>query len=198
MQEENFIDWTRPPKRGKISIFEWRHVKLASVSSPASAVCTYLSSVIVFNSRARDIEMVTTNAADFLGVPKSEINSLEYEGGGSNDDDRSQSPTSNFDYGSATSAKQPSEDDYAALDELLLEKHNESQESKLRRTVGVPVTSLVTQQTAQGHSLDIFFQAMCATVKTFPNADMAEIKLKISHIVGTKEIEIMNRVQNWI
>lgn len=135
--------------------------------------------------------MVTTNDTDFTQNPKSEINSLEYEVDGESFDEESQSAI-NEDYDS-TSVRRSSKDEYEVLNELLYEKQVKSEETAVRPKPAVPVTPFVTQQTPQGHSLDIFFRAMCATVKTFPNADIAEIKLKISQIVGTKEIEIMNR-----
>lgn len=135
---------------------------------------------------SRSIEVVTTNDAEFAEVPKTEINSLEYEGGAGNEYE-SQSVSND-----STSAKQQSEDEYA-VDELLFENQEEPEEFCSRSKASIPATPFVTKQTAQGHSSDIFFRAMCATVKTFPDADIAEIKLKISQIVGTKEIEILNR-----
>lgn len=120
--------------------------------------------------------------------------SLEYEVDGDSFDEESQSAT-NENYGS-TSVRRSSKDEYKTLGELLYEKNEESEETAVRPKPAVPATPFVTQQTPQGHSLDIFFRAMCATVKTFPNADIAGIKLQISQVVGTKEIEIMNRAHN--
>lgn len=127
---------------------------------------------------------------DFEENLKLEIDSLDFEGDENSIDDESQS-ASNRDYVS-TSVKQPSDEEFATIDESTYENVNKSEVMRCRPAVSA--TPFVTQHTVQGHSLDIFFRAMCATVKTFPNTDIAEIKLKISQIVGTKEIEIMNRV----
>lgn len=129
---------------------------------------------------------MTTNDAKFTEVSKTEINSLEYEGGASNEYE-SQSVSND-----SISANQPSGDEYA-VEELLFEKQVGPEEFSSQPNSSISATPFVTKQTAQGHSLDIFFRAMCATVKTFPKADIAEIKLKISQVVGTKEIEILNR-----
>lgn len=134
---------------------------------------------------------MTTNEEDFTANPKLEINSLDFEEDENSINDESQS-ASNPDNVSI-SMKQPSDEEFAAIDEFLYEKDDKAEENVMRQRPVLSATPFVTQPTVQGHSLDIFFRAMCATVKTFPNTDIAEIKLKISQIVGTKEIEIMNR-----
>lgn len=137
---------------------------------------------------------MTTNDEDFTANPKLEINSLDFEGDENSTDDESQS-ASNPDNVSI-SVKQPSDEESADIDGYLYEKEDKAEENVIRQRPALSATPFVTRHTVQGHSLDIFFRAMCATVKTFPNTDIAEIKLKISQIVGTKEIEIMNRTSS--
>lgn len=96
---------------------------------------------------------------------------------------------------SSTSVRQPSGNESDIFDEKLIEKQKTSDENVKPALLATP---FAIQQTPQGYSLDIFFRAMCATVKTFPSPDIAEIKLKISQIVGTKEIEIINRGARWM
>lgn len=138
--------------------------------------------------------MVMTHTDDQSEAPhKTEIDSLHSQDGYSGDDASNSPP----DFGTV-SANQPIENEFVIIDGAEFEMRDDSHAPKAKRLKSiVPVTPFVTARTPHGHSLDIFFRAMCATVKTFPSADMAEIKLQISQIVGKKEIEIMNRPQTW-
>lgn len=130
------------------------------------------------------IHVVTTNDDECSENVKTETNALECDADDCIDDHL---PAASI---GSTTMRQPSGNESDVLDEKIIEKKKRSKENVKPVVLATP---FAIQQTPLGNSLDIFFRAMCATVKTFPSPDIAEIKLKISQIVGTKEIEIINR-----
>lgn len=103
MQAKNFADGTYASTIGEIVVFNARHITLTTVSCHRLSISFVLvaSSISILPPfRIRYIDIMTTNAAEFIENPESDINSFEYEGRGSIDDE------------------------YAALDELLYGRVN--------------------------------------------------------------------------
>lgn len=117
---------------------------------------------------------------------------MEYEGDDCIDDESHDGESASNSAHGSIGIKQQSDYEYDDNDDFLYEPDQPDKYEMMVKCV-VPATPFVTAPTLQGNSLDFFFRSMCATVKTFPNADIADVKLAISQIVGKKEIEIMNR-----